>query len=395
MADLEIGASTGTVGHSYKMEIVSNSDGGTIAFIKLHRDGGEMVPHRPSFIRAARASASVLAAIVYALGSQPSAADQGGVSFWLPGTFGSLAATPLQPGWSWSTLYLHSSVSAGGDVAASRAIRIPPDRAVNLSVNLNAQIKGTADVAAFGPTYVFATPVLGGQFAITALGIGGQQHASIDANIAGSLGPIGFATERSISDTLTAFGDVFLQPTLRWNNGVHNYMIYGMMNFPVGSYNPSRIVNLGLGHWSIDGGGGYTYFDPKTGWEFSAVAGLTYNFINPDLDYQNGIAAHLDWGISKFVSKQVQIGLVGYAYQQVTGDSGPGATLGDFKSRVFGVGPQIGFIFPVGDMQGYLNLKGYKEFGAEHRADGWNAWLTFAISPTAKETASTRRMVTK
>jgi hypothetical protein len=152
----------------------------------------------------------------------------------------------------------------------SHAIRIPPDRPVNLSINLNAEIKGTADVVAFGPTYVFATPVFGGQFALTALGIAGRQQASIDATITGSLGPIGFATERSISDSLTAFGDVFLQPTLRWNNGVHNYMIYGMMNFPVGSYNPSRIVNLGLGHWSIDGGGGYTYFEPKSGWEFSA-----------------------------------------------------------------------------------------------------------------------------
>jgi hypothetical protein len=46
-------------------------------------------------------------------------------------------------------------------------------------------------------------------------------------------------------------------------------------------------------------------------------------------------------------------------------------------------------------MQGYLNLKGYKEFGAEHRADGWNVWLTFAISPSAKEAAPARRMVTK
>jgi hypothetical protein len=215
-------------------------------------------------------NALMLAIGFTALAMESSVADQGGIGFWLPGTFGSLAATPLQPGWSWSTLYLHSFVSAGGDVAASRAIRIPPDRPVNLSINLNAEIKGTADVVAFGPTYVFATPVFGGQFALTALGIAGRQQASIDATITGSLGPIGFATERSISDSLTAFGDVFLQPTLRWNNGVHNYMIYGMMNFPVGSYNPSRIVNLGLGHWSIDGGGGYTYFEPKSGWEFSA-----------------------------------------------------------------------------------------------------------------------------
>jgi hypothetical protein len=128
------------------------------------------------------------------------------------------------------------------------------------------------------------------------------------------------------------------------------------------------------------------------------VAGLTYNFINPDTQYQNGIDFHIDWGASKFLSKQLHVGLVGYAYQQLTGDSGAGATLGDFRSRVFGIGPQIGYLFPVGNMQGYLNLKGYGEFGGEHRAEGWSLWLTFAISPaeqTAPTPPPTRRMSLK
>lgn len=34
-------------------------------------------------------------------------------------------------------------------------------------------------------------------------------------------------------------------------------------------------------------------------------------------------------------------------------------------------------------MQGYLNLKGYEEFAAENRPDGWIVWLTFSISPAA------------
>jgi hypothetical protein len=346
--------------------------------------------------RAHRLFASVIV-IVFSLAARPCAADQGGISFWLPGTFGSLAAAPLEPGWSLGLLYLHSAVSGGGNVAASRAINLP-NRTVNLSVNLDAKLKGVADIGAISPTYVFATPVLGGQFALTGLAIVGHQHASIDANITGALGPIGFATQRSFSDSLTGVGDLFLQPTLRWNQGVHNYMVYGLMNFPVGTYDPSRIVNLGLGHWAVDGGGGYTYLDPKTGWEFSAVVGFTYNFTNTHLDYQNGVAAHLDWGVSKFLSKQLLVGLVGYAYQQITGDSGAGATLGDFKSRVFAVGPQIGYLFPVGNMQGYLNLKGYGEFGAENRPEGWNVWLTFAISPAAPTThtsPTTRRIVTK
>jgi hypothetical protein len=48
-------------------------------------------------------------------------------------------------------------------------------------------------------------------------------------------------------------------------------------------------------------------------------------------------------------------------------------------------------------MQGYLNFKTYFEFDRHDRPDGWNTWLTFAISPAAPETAAapTRRMFTK
>ena len=337
---------------------------------------------------------AVLAALVLIATSNPARADQGGVSFWLPGAFGSMAATPLVPGWALGAIYIHSSVSAGGDVAASRAIRFR-NRTSNLTVNLDAKLDAHVDVGLLSPSYVFATPVLGGQLAVNVLAVYGRQQARIDANITGALGPIGFATSRSVSDALTAFGDVFVQPTLRWNHGVNNYMVYAMTNIPIGSYEPSRLVNLGLGHWSIDAGGGYTYFNPKTGWEFSGVAGLTYNFINPALQYKNGIDAHFDWGLSHFVAKQMHLGLVGYYYQQITGDSGSGATLGDFKSRVAGIGPQVGFIFPVADMQGYLNLKVYKEFAAEHRPEGWNAWVTFAISPGAPAPSSTKHLVYK
>ena len=83
----------------------------------------------------------------------------------------------------------------------------------------------------------------------------------------------------------------------------------------------------------------------------------------------------------------------------MTADSGQPAILGDFKSRVSGIGPQIGFIFPFGDMQGYLNFKGYKEFDAANRPEGWNAWVTFAISPAAPglppQSAQSKSMIAK
>jgi len=49
---------------------------------------------------------------------------------------------------------------------------------------------------------------------------------------------------------------------------------------------------------------------------------------------------------------------------------------------VFGIGPQFGYVFPLSqDLQGYINVKAYGEFGNSARPAGWNTWLTFVISP--------------
>jgi hypothetical protein len=61
--------------------------------------------------------------------------------------------------------------------------------------------------------------------------------------------------------------------------GVNNFMIYGTGDIPVVDYERKRLVNLRLAHRAIDGSLGYTYLNPASGLKFSAVAGLTYNFI--------------------------------------------------------------------------------------------------------------------
>src|SRR5215813_9702772 len=88
---------------------------------------------RPIVAIAALALATIVSAPRSAL------ADEGGVSFWLPGFFGSLAAAPQQPGWSLTSIYYHTSVSAGADVARAREFetgRIP----VNLTASVNASL---------------------------------------------------------------------------------------------------------------------------------------------------------------------------------------------------------------------------------------------------------------
>ena len=170
----------------------------------------------------------------------------------------------------------------------------------------------------------------------------------------GALGPIGFATQNSISDTLRSFGDPAPQLSLKWNEGVNNFMVYSRGGIPVGDYNPDRIVNLGDGHASWDNGFGYTYFNATTGFEFSAVSGLTYNFTNPHTDYQNGIDWHVDLEASRFLTKQFYVGAVGYTFNQLTGDTGSGATVGPFISRISAVGPEVGVFVSCRGNAGFL-----------------------------------------
>ena len=70
---------------------------------------------------------------------------------------------------------------------------------------------------------------------------------------------------------------------------------------------------------------------------------------------------HFDWGASRFFTKQLQLGAVGYAYEQLTCDSGAGDRVGCFESRVISLGAQVGYIIPMGKLQGYVNVKAYKE----------------------------------
>ena len=342
--------------------------------------------------RALRASAATALICIGLLSgtSSGSLADESGTSFWLPGTFGSLAAVPGTPGWAVASVYYQTSVSAGADVAAAREAQIGRFNPT-LNVTLNANLHASADLALVVPSYTFASPVLGGQLAVQMGTIMGTTSANVNGTLTASLPPFTLMRTDSISNTVTGFGDLYPQASLKWNFGVNNFMAYITGDIPVGNYSSTSLANLGLGHGAIDAGGGYTYFNPATGHEFSAVAGFTYNFMNPTTNVQSGVDFHLDWGASQFLSKQFFIGLVGYAYDQVSADSGSGDLIGSFESRVFAVGPQLGYIFPIAGKQGFLGLKSYFEFDAKNRPEGWNTWLTFAISeapPTASAAPS-------
>ena len=300
-----------------------------------------------------------IVASVMLTGPRQAMADEGGVSFWLPGQYGSLAAAPSQPGWAFADILYLTDTRSGGQVAAARQVtigRFSPTVNVSLDASLHPRVPANFVNA----NYVFATPVLGGQLAMGMTGVFGRPAVSLDGTLTASIGGFTATRNGSILDERFAFGDLYPMMSLRWNHGVHNFMVYGTGDIPVGAYDPTRLANLGIGHGAADGGVGYTYFNPATGHEFSAVTGVTYNFTNESTGYQNGIDWHLDWGASQFLTPQVLVGLVGYVYQQLTADRGQAAFLGEFKSRVLAIGPQIGIHISDGPHAGLSQPEGLR-----------------------------------
>jgi hypothetical protein len=322
-------------------------------------------------------------------------ADEGGVGFWFPGLFGSLAAVPQVPGWAIGIIDLYNPVSAGGNVAAARQITINK-LPVTVNINLNANLKAEPNLILVDPTYVFATKVFGGQLAVSLAGAYGRSIAGINGTLTESVGGISVTKQGAIEDGRDGFTDLYPEVALRWNNGVNNWMIYGMGDIPVGTYDSTRLANLSIGHSAMDGGVGYTYFDQKAGHEFSVVTGFTYNLVNPSTGYQNGIDWHLDWAASQFLTKTLQIGVVGYAYRQITPDRGCAAILCPYESQTFGAGPQLGIISPGTSVQTYLNFKALWDFDTQNRASGMSAWFTLSFSPSPpSQESSSHPILTK
>ena len=65
-------------------------------------------------------------AVATLIGLRTSSADESGVSFWQPGTFGNLAAVPGAPGWSFNATYFHATLAGGSSVATADVLPLFP-----------------------------------------------------------------------------------------------------------------------------------------------------------------------------------------------------------------------------------------------------------------------------
>jgi hypothetical protein len=227
----------------------------------------------------------------------------------------------------------------------------------------------------FALSVVTPWKILGGTYAVAVVPSVIAMDVDVGVGIPQFTGPLGLRTFGPFNfrtgDTNFSVGDTAFAPLLLgWNSGNFHWNV-GVFGFaPTGDYSTRQLANTSLNHWAVMNRIAGTYFNPKTGWQVNGAAIYSVNWENPATDYETGNILNLDGAITKNFGRW-SVGAVGYAMIQTTGDSGAGARLGSFESRVYGAGPIV--TYTLGDNPAdalTFIAKYYQEFDAENTFEG-------------------------
>jgi hypothetical protein len=109
---------------------------------------------------------------------------------------------------------------------------------------------------------------------------------------------------------------------------------------------------------------------------------MTFNTENNDTDYKSGSVVHVEASVQQLLPPGpglIGLGANAFLYEQVTGDSGSGAVLGDFKGRSIGIGPVIDYILPLKNESLLVaEFKWLPELSTDNRLEGNYFWLKTA-----------------
>ncbi len=294
-------------------------------------------------------------------------AEEGGGGHYPPGAFASFADTlPGRPCLSVANWFMYYDGSAG----ASRELPIGGQ----LTLGAHAQV--TTDMV----LGIYETPLklLGGDYAV-GLGLP-YVWMEVDGQVTGPLG-----NTMHMRDTANGLGDLALLPfMLGWTNGDLKYSVLLAVYAPSGDYDAGQLANLGKNYWTFEPTVSVSWISKKIGLEATAFAALDFSTKNDATDYQNGDVFHLEATVAEHLPLG-KVGIIGvganaFYYQQITGDSGSGATLGDFEGRTVGVGPVVSFVAKVGGKDLVAEVKWLPELDVEKRFKGDYVWFKLGMA---------------
>src|ERR1700712_1470602 len=300
------------------------------------------------------------------------------------GNRGPLAGVTPPPGFYFeSETYYYS-----GNLGGGRAFQAGGVVAANVKLDISATF--------VTPVWVTPVEILGGNLGFSITILFGTPNVSAGAVLfSPRIDRIIAGRER---DAVFNIGDIYLASFVGWHSGNLHWSATVLGVVPSGSYETGQLSNISLNRPALDLSAALTYLDPALGYELSVVPGVTFNWINPATQYLTGTEFHLEWSASKYLSQELSVGVVGYFYDQLTGDSGRGDRIGPFKGRVTALGGQIGYTFKVGEIPVSTNVRVFREFDVTNRFTGTATYLTISaplwVAPP-KSVAEVKPVITK
>lgn len=305
-------------------------------------------------------------ALASAFWGHAAAATEGGASVHLLGSGGPGAAIlpPIEGVFFANTLY-HYDGKAGG----SRQFLVGGNLVAGLKANINADFA----TVLWTPT----TDLAGGTLALGAALPVGVPAVDVSAILTGPRGrPVSIAARE---DKLIV-GDPLLTAMLGWKRGDVHVQAAGLLNIPIGDYRAGHLSNLAFHRWAFDTSVAVTWRDEASGWDVSGKTGLTFNGKNDFTDYETGAEWHVEASVEKIFSPAFSAGVQAYYFDQLSGDSGAGATLGPFKGQVTGIGATAAYNFKLaGKIPATLRLHAMTEMNAKNRLEGNSVFLDLTM----------------
>ncbi|MGL5168482.1 MAG: SphA family protein [Afipia sp.] len=305
------------------------------------------------------------AMLLVAAAAENAKAAEGAVGVYLLGARGPMAGFTPPPG----VYFQDDTYFYDGKISGGRTLPFGGLLVANVSASTWMNL----------PTTMWVTPakVLGGDlaFSVTVPTFGEPRvNAGLLVN-SPRLGPIG----ANVSDSQLNLSDFLVSSLIGWHSGNFHWQLSLNGVIPSGSYVAGQLSNASLNRPAVDVSGALTWLDPAIGVDLSMAMGVTFNQTNRATDYKTGDEFHLEWAASKYITKEFTIGLVGYYYQQFTGDSGSGAKLGAFEGRVIALGGTVGYTFEVGKLPISTRIKVYHEFDVQNRMEGTAGFFTVSL----------------
>jgi hypothetical protein len=320
---------------------------------RAKKEQNEEIPQKPGLLAIMTAGLGLLMLC-------PAAnAEEGGTGHYAVGGVATLIdAAPTQPGWTVQPLFLHYD----GDFSGSSSVPV--------GGVISTGLEATIDAVTLGGLYTFGQTVLGAHYSV------GVYVPYIWMEVTGTLG--GF----SRTDKVEGLGDIVIIPAmLAWKSGSWQFGAFLPIYAPTGDYEVGRLANEGLNYWTFDPTVGASFSSEKTGFNFGLHAGVTFNTKNEATNYHSGSVLHAEISAQQLLPVGpgfLGFGVNGFLYEQISGDSGSGATSGNFKGRSVGIGPVLSYILPTETGALVFEARWLPELDTKNRLEGDYFWFKVA-----------------